>query len=384
MRNDMSSIRIFQIFLFFLGALLLLLAWEYRNFASLLMTVVVVLSLIVSFSSKVQSTLIPLISVFAVLAVADVALPVILSGSQELTQNDQTTGYASGGYYERINGFGYRPNPGVYTHRKLTSEDDVIYDVVYTIGEDGYRNDIQTTDFAAYIYGGSFTFGEGLNDNETLSFYLLHNHGISSKNVGVHGYGMHQALYNIEQGLVPQRENVVNILVTAPWHALRSSCKPSYAAGTPKYELTEEGIYLNGVCAGRGFAQRVLRRSNVFQLVASLIEDINVITDSDINLYIEIIKEIARHTEENNSNLVIAYIDATEEWLATTKWSNDSIIAELSNFATVLDVTLAETREKLDPRFYIHELDMHPSAIANEYRAAIIASHLENIEWPNE
>ncbi len=378
----MSSIRIFQIFLFFLGALLLLLSWEYRNFASLLMTVVVVLSLIASFSSKVQSTLIPLISVFAVLAVAELALPVILSGSQKLAQYDQTTGYASGGYNERINGFGYRPNPGVYTSRKLTFEDDVIYDVVYTIGEDGYRSDIQNTDFAAYIYGGSFTFGEGLNDNETLSFYLLHNHGISSKNVGVHGYGMHQALYNIEQGLVPQRENVVNILVTAPWHALRSSCKPSYAAGTPKYELTEEGIHLNGVCAGGGFAQRVLSRSNVFQLVASLIEDIediNVITDSDINLYIEIIKEIARHTEENNSNLVIAYIDATEERLATTKWSNDSIIAELLNFATVFDVTLAETREELEPRFYIHELDMHPSALANEYRAAIIASHLENL-----
>ena len=136
----MSSIRIFQIFLFFLGALLLLLAWEYRNFASLLMTVVVVLSLIASFSSKVQSTLIPLISVFAVLAVAEVALPVILSGSQKSAQYDQTTGYASGGYNERINGFGYRPNPGVYTSRKLTSEGDVIYDVVYTIGEDGYRN----------------------------------------------------------------------------------------------------------------------------------------------------------------------------------------------------------------------------------------------------
>lgn len=375
----MSWIRIFQIFLLSIGALLLLVAWEYRSFASLLMVVVVLSAVIASFAPKIQTALIPLIAVSSVLAVAELVLPFISPSSQGLTQYDQTSGYASGGYNERISGFGYRPNPGVYTSRKLTSEGDVIYDVVYTIGADGYRTDIQSTDFSAYIYGGSFTFGEGLNDNETLSSYLFHNHGISSKNVGIHGYGMHQALYNIEQGLVPQREKMVNVLLTAPWHALRSSCKPTYASGTPKYELTEEGIQLNGVCAGGSFAKRVLQRSNVFNLFASLIEEVHVITDSDINLYIEIIKEIARHTEENNSNLVIAYIDATNEQLANTRWSNDSIIAELSNFATVLDVTLAETREELDPRFYIHELDMHPSAKANEYRAAIISSHLQNL-----
>lgn len=374
----MSLIRTFQIFLFLSVALLLLVAWEYRNFASLLVVVVVLSALIASFAPKTLTTLIPLMAVFFVLAVAEIVLPFISPGSQGSTQYDQTSGYASGGYSERINGFGYRPNPGVYTSRKLTSEGDIIYDVVYTIGEDGYRNDIKSTDFAAYIYGGSFTFGEGLNDNETLSFFLLHNHGISSKNVGVQGYGLHQALYNIEQGLVPQKENVVNVLLTAPWHALRSSCKRSYAAGTPKYVLTEEGIQLNGVCAGGSFIYRVLQRSNVFSLVASIFEEVNVITDSDIDLYIEIIKRIARHTEDKNSELIIAYIDATNKRLANTRWSNESIIKELSNFATVLDVTLAETSEELDPRFYIHERDIHPSAIANEYRAAIISSYIRN------
>jgi exopolysaccharide biosynthesis predicted pyruvyltransferase EpsI len=116
----------------------------------------------------------------------------------------------------------------------------------------------------------------------------------------------------------------------------------------------------------------------VFSLVASIFEEDNIITDSDMDLYIEIIKRIARHTEDNNSELIIAYIDATNEELANTRWSNESIITELSNFATVVDVTLAETREELDPRFYIHELDMHPSAMANEHRAAIISSYIQN------
>ena len=56
-----------------------------------------------------------------------------------------------------------------YLHSQTTSGGDIIYDVVYTIGDDGYRLDVDGNDFDAFIWG-SFTFGEGLNDNETLSF----------------------------------------------------------------------------------------------------------------------------------------------------------------------------------------------------------------------
>lgn len=289
-----------------------------------------------------------------------------------------TSGYASGGYNERIEGFGYRPNPGIYTSRKLSSAGEEIYDVVYTIGDDGYRNDIHNTDYTAYIYGGSFTFGEGLNDNETLSYYLFQNHGISSKNVGIHGYGFHQALYNIEQVLVPQRENIVNVLLTAPWHALRSSCKPSYSGGTPKYQITSTGLQLMGTCSGGGIIGRVLQKSKVISLINSIFQNENIITDSDIDLYLEIIREIARHSENNNSEILIGYIDAESKMLEKTSWSNESIISELSKYSAVVDLTLAEATEELNPMFYIHELDMHPSAIANEHRAKLISPYLQN------
>ena len=363
--------------LFFIAIFLFMFSWEYKNFASLLSVGVIFSALIASIIPKSQIIVIPLTAVLFILVVAEIILPSLSPSSSGLTQHDRTSGYASGGYNERIEGFGYRPNPGVYTSRKITSEGEVIYDVVYTIGEDGYRNDVQSTDFRAYIYGGSYTFGEGLNDNETLSFYLFQNHGISSKNVGVHGYGLNQALYNIEQGLVPQRENIVNVLLTAPWHALRSSCKPSYASGTPRYEIMAEGLQLVGVCSG-GVIDRILQRSNIMSLITSVFQEENVITDYDIALYVEIIKEIARLSGDNNSELLITYIDATSEQLANTRWSNETIISELSKLGTIVDVTLAETREELDARFYIHELDTHPSAISNEYRASIISSYLQN------
>jgi hypothetical protein len=179
--------------------------------------------------------------------------------------------------------------------------------------------------------------------------YLWTDHGLNAKSVGIHGYGLQHALYNIEQGLTSS--DGFNILLTVPWHALRSSCKPDYVAGTPRYEL--EGTYarLAGVCSSGGLLSRVARNSNIFKLARSaLYNDINQITDTDIELYLAIIRTIARHTHQSNSKLVIAYIQATEDRMKFTKWSNESL----------------------------HELDQHPSAEANRERARLIAQSLSN------
>ena len=62
-------------------------------------------------------------------------------------------------------------------------------------------------------------------------------------------------LYNIEQGLTSTNLGGVNVLLTAPWHSLRSSCKSSYAAETPRYKITPNGLKLDGVCSGGGFVK---------------------------------------------------------------------------------------------------------------------------------
>ena len=378
----MNWIRRLQIFLFLLGIIFLVISWELKHFTSLLLVGAIFSALLASINSTFQAIFIPLTAIFSITASAELALPFLSKSPTNMTTYDYTSDCQSGHYDYRIEGFGYGLNPGIYNCRKLTSAGELIYDVIYTIGEDGYRKDIENTDYSVYIFGGSFTFGEGLNDNETLSYYLFHNHEISSKNVGIHGYGLHQALYTIEHDLVQQQQDVVNVVLTAPWHSLRSSCKEPYALGTPKYQITSEGLRLSGVCDAeapeRHFIQKILDQSNLFSLVASVFNDKNKMTDSDLELYFEIIKEISRLTKNNDSELLIAYIDASNERLKTTSWNNESIISELSKFGTVIDVTLAQTREKLDPSFFIHELDMHPSALANEYRAQIIASQLQN------
>lgn len=374
----MTLINTIRIGLLLLGTLLLFFSWEHKSFSALLLVGVVFLTISTTLLPSYINIMVPILTTGIMLTIAEITLPYFIPSMQNLTEFGTKSSYAKVRYNERIPGFGYRPTPGDHTSRKTNSAGDiVIYDVVYTIGDDGYRLDVDSDNFDIFIYGGSFTFGEGLNDNETLSYYLYQNHGIRTKNVGVHGYGLHQALYNIEQGLTSSGVDGINVLLTSPYHALRSSCKPYYTGGTPRYEITSEGVQLDGVCSGGTIISRILGKSRIYELVGKVLnKNISRITDSDIELYLAIIREIARLSDENNARLLIAYIDENEEQLSSTNWSNKSLIVELSNIAEVVDVTLAERRQDLDPKYFIHELDQHPTALANQSRAKILQSFL--------
>jgi hypothetical protein len=354
------------------------LAWEKQSFALLLLASALLSSALSYFVRRFRAASIPVTVVFFSLSIAELALPFITSAvDNKPVFHDPESGYMNG-YNEQIEGFGYRPTPGVHSSRELTLDGEIIYDVTYTIGDDGYRMSRTGEPFIANVYGGSFTFGEGLNDNETLVHYLWADHGFSAKSVGIHGYGLQQALYSIEHGLTTYEG--FNILLTVPWHALRSACKPAYASGTPRYEVDGNYARLAGVCSVEGLFSRIARHSNIFKLVQkALYNEKNQITDEDIELYLAIVRTIARHTHESNSRLVIAYIRATEERMQFTGWSNESLLEELKAISDILvDVTLSDEQETLDRRYYIHELDQHPNAEANRERAQLIIQSISN------
>ena len=285
-----------------------------------------------------------------------------------------------GGYSKFIPRFGFIPTKGTHSSRKITSSGEVIYDVIYTIGDDGYRKDNTSEFYNVYIYGGSYTFGEGLNDNETISYYLAKNYNINSKNYGIHGYGLHQALFTLGSK-VEITDNGINILLTFPLHSLRSSCKVGYSAKSPRYIIQDESLKLHGVCPGGGIFSRIISKSKIVELIKQIFIYKNIkITDEDINLYFKIIEEIAKLTKQKNSKLIIAYIDATDEQLTDTSWTNKLIFERMESITnTVIDTTLADSFEELPNHLYIHELDKHPSAKANKERARLISNAIRKI-----
>ena len=104
----------------------------------------------------------------------------------------------SDSYFRVVDGLGYQSSPGRWSVSSTLPDGEIVYDVVYTIGPDGFRRSAASGDAPISVFGGSFTFGEGLADNETLPYFLSDLTGKEVKNYGIHGYGLHQALYLLQ------------------------------------------------------------------------------------------------------------------------------------------------------------------------------------------
>ncbi len=97
-----------------------------------------------------------------------------------------------------------RLRPGSYSvAARRTRDRSVIYEVDYTIDELGRRvtrpraGDAASR-FAVFL-GGSFVFGEGVEDDETLPSQLARlGSGLRPYNYGVEGYGPHDVLARVE------------------------------------------------------------------------------------------------------------------------------------------------------------------------------------------
>lgn len=153
---------------------------------------------------------------------------------------------------------GYKPRPSSQVRSIQTFQGRPAYDVVYSIdafsrrmtpGQDGKhaaRN--------LLFFGDSFTFGEGVNDDETMPFYVGQMSPSSQVyNYGYKGYGTHQVLAKLQGGALPDevppaRETML-IYVFIDEHVQRSigalhSFK--WASNTPYYVLEGDRLVRKG------------------------------------------------------------------------------------------------------------------------------------------
>ncbi len=108
--------------------------------------------------------------------------------------------------------FGWREIPNSQrTGRKFRTRDNsLIYEASITIDRNGQRiaptfiPPPNSTGESALFFGGSFTFGEGVNNDQTMPYVFgtLTKGRFKIYNFGMGGYGPHQMLAAIEHGLV--------------------------------------------------------------------------------------------------------------------------------------------------------------------------------------
>ncbi len=126
----------------------------------------------------------------------------------------------TGIYSGRDDLFGYAP---LLTGRIPVARfygNELVFDVVYTLDSNHLRvsnapgSNAETSGACVLFFGGSHTFGEGVEDHEALPWRVGLRTGARIVNFGFHGYGPHQMLAAIESG------HVARVIDCKPTHAI--------------------------------------------------------------------------------------------------------------------------------------------------------------------
>jgi hypothetical protein len=145
---------------------------------------------------------------------------------------------------------GVRPKAGLKTTASMVYDGEKVYDVVYTFDEFGLRVSPQAAGDASQecilFFGDSYTFGEGVEDHETMPYRVgtLTGGRYAVRNFAFSGYGPHQMLAAIEGGLVERAARCLPryaIVPTHYHHALRAAGVWTWDRHGPRYVLNDNG-----------------------------------------------------------------------------------------------------------------------------------------------
>ena len=160
------------------------------------------------------------------------------------------------GYYRPDDLLGYSPRAKMRTPATRRYGDEVVYDVVYTIGPDGLRvappGPAGSDAPCVLFFGGSFTFGEGVGDEAAIPYRFGVETGgrLATRNFGFHGYGPHQMLAALEGGRVDEVADCAPrfaIYQGMTPHVARSAGRSAWDRSGPRYALAaERGVHLTG------------------------------------------------------------------------------------------------------------------------------------------
>jgi hypothetical protein len=131
----------------------------------------------------------------------------------------QFTGEHAQAFFQRDDWLGYTLVPDTRVVASRKEEDEVLYEVVYSIDE--YRRRVTPIEYLEpdphfiLFFGGSYTFGEGVNDNETMPYYVSQlAPKYKSYNYGVGGYGPQHMLAKLQsEGITTEIDESRGILV---------------------------------------------------------------------------------------------------------------------------------------------------------------------------
>ena len=210
--------------------------------------------------------------------------------------------------YDIDKNYGYHPKKNSKFNEKIFFKKSLIKENNYLINEYGHRKTVGTNSDATnciIFFGGSIVFGQSLNDDETLPYYVskLYNDEAQVFNYAFNGYGPHQFLSKIENNHISEIKECKEISLIYFYindHIGRVAGKRSWGDKSPRYIYDEENITQNNFFSSYPYKLIMKFRKNIRNSkIISIFYNIEKTNKKDQILLVKILKKI----EEEFNNL---------------------------------------------------------------------------------
>lgn len=270
---------------------------------------------------------------------------------------------------------GYALNPGARVSATRKWSDSTLFRVTYTITDAGVRRTRGNPLGDTWLFMGcSFTFGEGVEDDETLPARFSEQLGWKANvvNLSATGYGAHHMLRLLETGRLggvgPPVKHVIYQAI--PQHVERAVGRAPWDLDGPSYRISGDSIRFAGPFHGSAGirAVHILRMSDLGRLLDRRYRAMPP-SDAEIDLYARIVEKAAALTEKKlGAQFSILFWD--DDANRTTKRIFDRLV---STGLPVIRTTSFLTRRELDSLRFPH--DNHPTPEAYRRLAAGLAAY---------
>lgn len=321
-----------------------------------------------------------------------------MSSNQENVQKEYPKTYWTD---NNITGYGTLPNVSGKTISRSKRTGEIIYDVTYSTNENGWRkipSSNANSKKCFLFFGDSFTYGEGLNDDETLPFFF----GKEMKdyqifNFGLHGYGPHQALAlilsgEVERVLSDKKCESINALYESLIdHIRRANGLAWWEQGNkniPKFKIiNNQVVWIN--------ANKNLKEKNLIHELSLtkygrksyLLKMLDMQTYNFKQEYNELYFAILSTMENElkarlNASFTLFLWDTSNLSKDLEKREFEAILKWLKNgqMQYFLMSQVADDYKDNRLKYGIHKDDLHPNALANEKIAEFLATKIKNGE----
>jgi hypothetical protein len=313
---------------------------------------------------------------------------------------DTSTPAASGNVHDID--FGYGPIVPSTTRIAKLYDGKPAYDVTYTVNEDGLRvspPELPAGDQLGCVlfFGCSMTFGEGVEDDETMPWQVgLQTGGrYATRNLSYHGWGPHQMLAALQSGRAERFAHcdVTQVVYMALYsHAQRVAGRVSWDRHGPRYILDDDGRavragYFSDAKRRGPLPQRVLerlKRSLFFRkFLSSRFDPLYYpASPGELDLFAAVILQ-AR--EEVVDRFPGASFDVLLWDVALARESRTAFTERVSSPTLevhLLSKAIPDYRAPRDPRYDVSPSDPHPNADAHRLIAEHVVTNVLNYPSP--